>query len=496
MNAISAIGNGLIRLIAKPRLRVALASNFLTHVLTVLVSLASFRVMIVLTDTPTVGLWALIVGFAVMVGVAEMGLGLNMTRYVAAHGNVSRRLIERLVAVGSIMCLFPAALLAFLAAWPIYSFAATRPDLPVMTGEVAVLTGLALVATFVNAANAIFSGLAEGLGRISQRSASSLFYNLVTLGSLWPAVSSFGPVGIGVANLAGVVAQLIMTLAILCIAARKLPRIARDETVGALLRILFASTMQNFGIVLIRLAIDPVARFYVALVGSLTVQAWFELALRASSQVRAVVYTSLQPLLFVGASDQEALPRRFERSRAFTVRLSAFLYLGLACISPLISAVVLGRIEPGFILFLVILGAGGALTTNGLPGYFGIAARGQFGTILKVTFATALLNIMLGGFAILLGAGPIGVVAGLAGAWATSGIVFQDIHARVAGESLWSHFRGFWRVGFMAVVVGGGLALAALRLTPTAVVLLALMSCLLLILPANSLAQIFLRKQA
>ena len=170
----SAIGDGLARLRTTAGLRVASASNFTMHVLAVLASLATFRVMIALTDLPTVGLWALVLGFASIVGVAEMGLGANLTRFVAARQGVSPRLLVRLAAVGAIMCLLPTALIALIAAWPIYIFAVTRPELPVDAGEVAVLAGLALAATFVNIAISICAGLAEGLGRLAVRSTALL----------------------------------------------------------------------------------------------------------------------------------------------------------------------------------------------------------------------------------------------------------------------------------------------------------------------------------
>lgn len=493
-NALPTVRSRLASMIRGGGLRLAFASNFTTYVLAVLASLATFRLMIALTDTPTVGLWALIVGFSATVGAAEMGLGSNLTRFVAARRDVSRRLLAHLSAVGAIMCLLPTALLALLAAWPIYRFAVARPDLPVDAGTVAALTAAALAVTFINATIAIFSGLAEGLGKVQQRGVSFMLYNVITLGGLWPALQAFGAVGIGVANLAGVSVQLMFVLTIFFLAARTLPRTAEDQTVGALLRTLFASTMQNFGIVLTRLTLEPVARFFVAISGSLTVQAWFELALRVSNQVRHVVVTSLGPLLFIGASDHEAMTRRFERPHAVTVRLAALLYLGLACGSPWISAVVLGKMEPGFIIFLLILGAGGAVSTAGLTGQYALSALGRFGVVLRIFVVAAVLNVVLGGLGVLAGGGAIGATAGLAAALAIKGVMMMRQHARMAGRTLWSRFGGFWAASGMAVITGGGLAFSASRLPVGNVLMLSILSCVLLLLPAWTLLRMFLRR--
>lgn len=477
-------------------LRAASAVNFASYVLAVVASLASFRVMIALTDTPTVGLWALVFGFATAIGVAEAGLGVNLTRYVASHGGVSRRLLARLAVVGAVLCLLPSAILALLAAWPIYRFAITRPDLPVPAGDVALFTALALGAMMVISANSIFSGLAEGLGRLAQRSVAILLYNGVALAALWPAIAQFGPVGIGVAQIVGLAAQLAMILTILFLAARKLPRTADEASVVALLRELYGSTMQNLGMVLARMALGPVARFYLALVGSLSVQAWFELALRVTNQLRSLVSASLQPLLYFGASDQQGMARRFEKPRAFTMRVSALLCLGLACTSPLISAAVLGRVEPAFIVFVLIMGLGAAIYIGGLPGYFAMLARGEFGTLQKIYLLVAVLNALLGGLGVLLGGGPTLVVAALSTAHAVTGIALVRYYARVTGKSPWSHVDRLWPAGLAAIVVGGALAVAASRFAPTTVLALAAASCLLLLAPAWSLGRMFLQRGA
>jgi len=490
----SALRSGVAGLIRTGGLRLAFASNFTSHALAVLASLATFRLMIVLTDMPTTGLWAMILGFAVTAGVAEMGLGLNLIRFVAAHESPSRRLLLRLSAVGAIMCMIPAALLGLLAAWPIYWFAVTRPDLPVSASAVAVLTVSALAVTFVNTAISIFSGLAEGLGRVALRSAAMLLYNVVTLALIWPALWLFGPVGIGLANLAGVSTQLGLVVAVLLVTARKLPRTADDATVSSLLRTLLGSTMQNFGIVLARLTFDPVARFYVALGGSLTVQAWFELAVRVSNQVRQVVQVSLQPLVFIGASDHASMAERFERPHSITVRLSATMLLSLACISPLISAVVLGQIVPGFIIYLLIMGVGGAVYMIGVSGQNALAALGRFDVLLKLWVFAAALNVALGGLALLAGGGPFAGAGGLAAAFAITGILLARQHARIAARSLRSRFDGLWPLLVMGTATGAGLALAAARLPVTTVVALSAASCLLLIVPGWRLGRMFLRR--
>jgi O-antigen/teichoic acid export membrane protein len=489
--ALTAIGRGLTRLRTGYGLRTASASNFATHVLAVLASLATFRLMIALTDMPTVGLWAMIMGFAIMAAVAEMGLGANLTRFVAARPDISRRLLFRLAAVGAILSLLPTVVIALIAAWPIYIFAVTRPGLPVDVAVVATLTGLALAATVGNVANATFCGLAEGIGRLALRSAALFLSTVVTLVGLWPAVAAMGPIGIGVANLAGVLVQLGTVLAVLFVAARRLPRSGDEETVPALLRLLFASTVQNLGVMLARATIEPVARFFVALAGSLSFQAVFELALRVAIQFRWVVQNSLQPLLYVGASDQQALATRFERPRAFIVRLSALMFLALACLSPLISAVVLGQIEPAFIVLIVVLGAGSALAINGYPGLYAITARGEFASLLALTVAIAVVNAVLVSLGVWVD-GPMGSVAGLAAGYAVSGLVFQHYLARLSGQSLWSQFGGFWPGTVLAAVVGVALALAAFRFPPATVLVLAAVSCALLIAPFLSLARTFL----
>jgi O-antigen/teichoic acid export membrane protein len=462
------------------------AVNVVCYVLLVVASLASFRLIIVLTDTATVGLWGLINGLATVVVIAEMGLSGNLTRFVAARADVSRRLLAQLLGAGVIMCLLPATVIALVSTWPLFEFAVSRPGLPVEGPDVAKLTFLGLTGMVIITVSTTLSGLAEGVGRLRHRSASGLLYNVVTLATLWPAVDHFGVAGIGLANLLGVFVQLVIVLGSLAFAALKLPAAGEAPGVITLIRELFASTVQNLGTTILNKMLDPAARLFVGLGGSLTMQAWYELASRVCNQVRSVAMMGLQPMLFVGASDRDALATRFEKPQALAVRLSALMYLALACGAPFISFVLFGEVEPLFILFTLILGLGGALHVSGYLGYFAIVAHGQFGVLFRITLVSALLNAFVG-LAVFLGAGSFAGAAGLSISYGYSGFAYLRHYARLSGKPVLSHLQGFWFLSALAVLVGSVLTLATGYYSQTLILALAAAACLLLVAPGWSL---------
>ena len=481
-----AIGIDLTRWLGWSKVRTSAAVNVVCYVLLVVASLASFRLMIVLTDTATVGLWGLINGLAMVITTAEMGLSGNLTRFVAARADVSRRLLAQLLGAGVIMCLLPATIIAFVAAWPMFEFAVSRPGLPVESADVAKLTLLGLAGMVIITVSGTLSGLAEGVGRLRQRSASTLLYNVVTLATLWPAVDRFGAVGIGLANLLGVTMQLLVVLGSLAFAALTLPASGPAPGVIVLIRELFASTVQNLGTTILNKTLDPAARLFVGLGASLTTQAWYELASRVCNQVRSVAMMGLQPMLYVGASDRDALATRFEKPQALAVRLSALMYLALACGAPFISLVLFGQLEPLFILFVLILGLGGTLHVSGYLSYFAIVAHGQFGVLFRITLVSALLNAIVG-LAVFLGAGPFAGAAGLSISYGYSGFAFLQHYAPLSGKPIRSLLQGFWSLSALAVLAGSILALATEHYSQTFVLALSAAACLLLVPPGWSL---------
>ena len=280
--------------------------------------------------------------------------------------------------------------------------------------------------------------------------------------------------------------QLLVVLGSLAFAALTLPASGPAPGVIVLIRELFASTVQNLGTTILNKTLDPAARLFVGLGASLTTQAWYELASRVCNQVRSVAMMGLQPMLYVGASDRDALATRFEKPQALAVRLSALMYLALACGTPFISLVLFGQLEPLFILFALILGLGGALHVSGYLGYFAIVAHGQFGVLFRITLVSALLNAIVG-LAVFLGAGPFAGAAGLSISYGYSGVAFLQHYAPLSGKPILSLLQGFWSLSALAVLVGSILALATEHYSQTFVLALSAAACLLLVPPGCSL---------
>jgi O-antigen/teichoic acid export membrane protein len=227
----------------------------------------------------------------------------------------------------------------------------------------------------------------------------------------------------------------------------------------------------------------------------LTAQAWYELALRICNQLRSVALFALQPLLYYGAADREGISRRYAKPQAFAGQLAALMYLGLACGSPLISFVLFGEVAAGFIVLALVLGLGFVLSVIGLPGYFGLVARGEFGRLLRFTMVGAVLNV-LAGLGAYLGAGPVAGAAGLSISLGYAGICQLRWYSRLSDKGLLSYFGGFWMGGLMAVGVGVALVYAAERLAPLMAVALGVGCGILLVPPAWSLTRLILGRNA
>src|SRR5688572_6527715 len=99
--------------------------------------------MIWATDLATVGLWAMIFGFANFARVAEIATGANVTRYVAGLDQRSQRTLLSFLRLGLLGSIIPVTLLGVIIAPFIVNFSAGREGLTLAHDKVVALTAIA-----------------------------------------------------------------------------------------------------------------------------------------------------------------------------------------------------------------------------------------------------------------------------------------------------------------------------------------------------------------
>lgn len=423
-----------LKLPAMGTLRFASLANSALHLITVAMSFATYWLMLRLTGAAVVGCWTMIFGLVGMARLADMGLANNITRFLASEADLTRKTYRSLSAVVGLVCYVPMALGAAVIAVPTYFYAAGRADLPVTRDELLTLTLIAIVSTLVGAITLVLAALGQGRGRMVIAGFSSFIYNAMALTLMVPCVWAWGAVGIAIANLVGLVAQM----ALLGTGALKdylaLPR-SHGKGLGprALIGRLRNSSLQSFATVLAAQGLDPLTRIFVVQSSGFAVQALFEMALRVSGQTSALIGAATQPLLYVGASNRDNLAQRFATPHEILIVFVRWTLIALVAGSPILSVMIFERISWEFIAFLSLIGTGHMMWMAGATGKMALSAHGRFGAILAITTASAGVNLVLG---LLLSQwiGAVGAVMALGIGYVVSGGLMLREWRRLSGR--------------------------------------------------------------
>ncbi|MDX1547793.1 MAG: lipopolysaccharide biosynthesis protein [Rhodothermales bacterium] len=418
-----------------------------------------YRFLLDVLGAADFGVWALVLATTSATAVANLGLAASAVKFVSqyrARGDtvyVAQLIQTAMLSVGGVLAvvlplLYP-ALRALLGV-----FIEPASKLP----EALSILPYALVSFWLTSVGGVALSCLDGFQRVDWRGGLLMGSTLTYLGLAFLLVPDGGLIGLAQAQ----VIQAALLFAAGWLLLRRLlpalPLVPWRWHRGAFREMLGYSL--NFQVIAVfQMLFEPVTKALVSRFGGVDVLAYFEMAHRMVFQIRALFATAHQAIVPTIAEVQETAPERLRDLYAGSFRLLLYLLVPalpfFIALTPLISRVWIGRYEPAFVTFAVLLFAGWFLNLTSGPAYFANMGTGALRWNVIGHAVAGVLNAALG---VALGwyAGGTGVVVGfmtaiVAGSLTTT-LAYHRAHGiRMAGlvepATLWLGAAGLAALG-------------------------------------------------
>jgi O-antigen/teichoic acid export membrane protein len=176
---------------------------------------------------------------------------------------------------------------------------------------------------------------------------------------------------------------------------------------------------------IVNLAFEPVTRILLAKVAGAEAVGLYEIAARLTTQLRGVIVGATQvivPRLVMLARAPEAGATVLREAANILASVAVTAFIGLVLGLPLVSFVLLGRIDSQLLAFGTLLSFAWFVNALSSPAYFSNVVDAKLSRNVLSHLAIGVLNIVLGGSLGMI-AGAIGVVAGTAAALVAGSVV-------------------------------------------------------------------------
>ena len=373
-----------------------------------------YRYLVRVIGIEAVGVWAVVLATTSAGRIADFGVTGSTTRFVArALGQKSPRAAAdyaQTAAISAAGIYLSLVVLAYPLLRHILAFI-----VPASHVEQAIsLLPYALTSFWLGSVTTVLQGAIDGTQRIDLKSwlliGASLLYFVAVLG----LVPRIGLLGLAWAQVAQGAALFTGSWLLLrrCLSGLPLvpvgwrPRVFR-EIIG------FGSKLQVISLMV--MLFEPTTKALLSKFGGLTAAGYYEMATRMVQQVRNILVSANQVLVPTIADLQERDGERVLTLYRVSYRVMMYFSLpslaGLVAAIPVISEWWLGRYEPNFVRFAILLAIAWFINTISAPAYFAGVGTGQLRWNLMGHVTVAVLNLCLG---VVLGVswGAVGVVVG------------------------------------------------------------------------------------
>lgn len=392
-------------------------NSAMSVVQTLFTSIILFVLYRFLMDTMGVellGLWSLILATTSVTQAANMGLTGSVVKFVARYAaRQDARSISGIVQTAFVsVAVFIGGLLVL--GYPIFRILLGRIVPPDAFPLALRILPFALVSLWLTLASDVFRSALDGHQKIYVRNillmGGVFFYFLLCL--WW--VPAYGLLGLAYAQVAQNIAILIFSWFLLKKFSTGLPFLPWrwekhlfKEMIGYGINFQIISVAAMF--------FDPITKILLSRFGGLTTVGFYEMANKLILQFRALILSANQALVPAIADMKEKSPGRIKEVYLASFRLllylTAPLYSLIIAAMPLISSVWIGRQEPLFCSFGVLLGVGWFFNVLAGPAYVGYLGIGDLRWNVVGHITIGILTIALGFLGGLLYKGT-GVVVG------------------------------------------------------------------------------------
>lgn len=402
--------------------------------------LVPFRIGIEFIGSKEVGAWALVQSIFIISRLPEMGIGLNLTRAIAAER-------KRVSVVNPWPYVWAAAVLTILPVFLIGCIlVTTTPTLLVnyfmkilSTDLVWFLCFSAMGVAVTSAISTVLLSIIEGFGHFAHRQFISIASNITLILFAYPLISNFGLFGLALTYFASG-----FTLLIISIFASFKFFTGQDYQTGsfeATVKELWSSNLQVSTMAVTRMTFEPFTKLVVANFGNLAAVAYVDLAIKLTTQTRVLIQSAVQPLLAYGArqndESHDGIIGLFQHAQDLVIKSNLLLMSCQFLSAGAISQIALTEVSPLFTLMYFMLVVGNGLNSLGVVGYYLYVSAGKMKTVVSIHVQMMMINGILGflGGWIL---GPVAAVGAYSVSFAIGGVLLYEIWRKETGKG-WLH---------------------------------------------------------
>ena len=377
------------------------------------------------------GIWSLVLATTSLVVLANQGFSTSIVKYVAKYvaresgGDVSLLLQTAAISIGLSaaaisIALYPAGI------W-ILKLILPRAALP----EAVAILPWALVSLWLNVMLGLFQAGLAGHQLYTLCNFVEVAGAALYLASAYALVPRLGLMGLAYSQAAVAAACVIVTWILLRRRIPQLPLLPRRWDMR-LFREILTYGLQFQVITAAQAVREPVTKALITKFGGLAMTGFYDMASRWVVTFRELIVQANQVLVPTVSSLQEREPEAILRLYRDSYRLIFFLALPatslLVALSPLVSAVWLGRFQPVFVTFVAILAAGWLVNILCNPAYVVDLGTGGLRWVAVGCLATAALNAAAGFVAGSLWGGTAVVAASMASLAIGYAIILISFH--------------------------------------------------------------------
>ena len=396
-----------------------------------------FRVSIELLGASTVGAWVMIQSVFFLSRVAEGGVGINLTRILAldrtSYGELSPR---SYFLAGLLLVVGPVIVLGLLLIVPAEILLLRYFKVEIGPGIVRDLILLCYLNAVLSALASVGMSLVEGQGKLAWRHCGVIASTTIFIVGAYPVISVLGVTGLAMLYVAASAVTVVSSWIVLWYApARSLS----SRPIRIIVVNVWKDSLTASGMIVLRTSFEPWTKFLVGTFGGLTAVAALEFAFRVTTQLRVLIQSATQPLLFIGARSGASMTADMHSTYATAVCLVVEAnWVGLAlvsCSAPILSFLGFGYVSVQAIVFLLILAIGNSINSMGVIGYYAEASQGGFTKLLNIHFRMMAINVCLGalgGWVL----GPVGAVLAYAVAFAYGGFALVRLWAYTSSSGV------------------------------------------------------------
>ncbi len=374
-------------------------STFGQEILSACVLFLLYRFLIQAIGIERFGVWSLVLATTSVVTLANQGFSTSVTKFVARHvareqpDDVSALIQTAMISIGIALAvisigLYPAAkwILKFLL--PAASLAEANQVLP-----------FALLTLWINVLGSILLAGLAGYELITHRNFVILGGAICFLFLSYVLVPGRALIGLAYAQTAQAAACLIATWFLVRRRISRFPVIPRRWD-RALFHEMWAYGL-NFQLITVSQALrEPMTKALLARFGGLAMTGYYDMASRWVVSFRELIVQANQVLIPTVSNlherDRKSLPGLYRESYRLIFYLAIPTFAFVVIAAPLASRLWIGRYEPQFVMFAVLLAAGWFVNVLANPAYVFDLGTGALRWVSVGCITTGILNAAVG----------------------------------------------------------------------------------------------------